>query len=40
MIDKSSIHDMIESKMIEHEELWMKQLNLRENEDLDLQMPR
>jgi hypothetical protein len=36
MIDESSTHDMIESKMIEHEELWMRQLNLRRNEDLDL----
>jgi hypothetical protein len=36
MIDESSTHDMIESKMIEHEELWMKQLNLRRDEDLDL----
>jgi hypothetical protein len=36
MIDESSIHDMIESKIIEHEELWMKQLNLHENEDLGL----
>jgi hypothetical protein len=36
MIDESSTHDMIESKMIEHEELWMRQLNLREDEDLGL----
>jgi hypothetical protein len=36
MIDESSIYDMIESKMIEHEELWMRQLNFREDEDLDL----
>jgi hypothetical protein len=36
MIDESSTHDMIESKMTEHEELWMRKLNLRENEDLGL----
>ncbi len=32
IIDEWSIHDMIESKMTEHEELWMRQLNPRGTE--------